>query len=132
MMPSRLENLASIEDAFGFVPRWLDEMPDEVLDQYWANHLWLCNDSALSLRDKMLIAFGAATAIHCNYRIPFHTAQLQLAGTTDEQLREAAWLVQNVVGASAYLNGVRYDEEIFQDELDRLVEYIKTNEPAHP
>ena len=38
-MPSREENLASIEQSFGFVPRWLDEMPDDVLDQYWTNHL---------------------------------------------------------------------------------------------
>jgi AhpD family alkylhydroperoxidase len=80
----------------------------------------------------MLIAFGAATAIHCHYRTPFHTAQLQLAGTTDEQLKEAAWLVQNVVGASAYLNGVGYDKEVFKDELDRLVNYIKTERPVHP
>jgi AhpD family alkylhydroperoxidase len=126
-MPTRQENLASIEEAFGFIPRWLDEMPDEVLDQYWANHLWLCGDSALSAREKMLVAFGAAAAIHCNYRTPFHTAQLQLAGKTDEQLREAAWIVQNVVGASAYLNGVRYDKEDFEDELDRLVEHRKAH-----
>lgn len=131
-MPSRQENLASIEEAFGFIPSWLDEMPDEVLDQYWTNHLWMCSDTALSLRDKALIAFGAATAIHCNHRTPFHIAQLQLMGTTDTQLKEAAWLVQNVVGASAYLNGVRYDKEVFKDELDRLVEYIKTIQPTHP
>lgn len=126
-MPSRQENLASIEEAFGFIPRWLDEMPDEVLDQYWANHVWLCGDSALSAREKMLIAYGAAVAIHCQYRTPFHTAQLQLVGTSDEQLREAAWIVQNVVGASAYLNGVNYDEEIFKNGLDKLVEHRKTH-----
>jgi AhpD family alkylhydroperoxidase len=126
-MASRQENLASIEDAFGFIPRWLDEMPDEVLDQYWTNHLWMCNDSALSAHEKMLIAYGAAVAIHCQYRIPFHTAQLQLAGTSDEQLREAAWIVQNVVGASAYLNGVHYDEEVFKNELETLVEHRKAH-----
>ena len=131
-MPTRQENLASIEEAFGFIPRWLDEMPDEVLDQYWKNHLWMCSDTALTLREKALIAFGAATAIHCNYRTPFHIAQLQLMGTTNEQLKEAAWLVQNVMGASAYLNGVRYDEEEFKDELDRLVEYLRSDQSVHP
>jgi AhpD family alkylhydroperoxidase len=127
MMATRLENLKSIEEAFGFIPRWLDEMPDEVLDQYWANHLWLCSDSALSTKEKMLVAYGAAVAIHCQYRTPFHTAQLQLAGTTDIQLKEAAWIVQNVVGASAYLNGVKYDEHAFQNELNTLVEHRKTH-----
>lgn len=123
-MASRQEILAEIEETFGFIPQWLDEMADDVLDQYWTNHLWLCSDTALSKRDKVLIAYGAATAIHCNYRIPFHTAQLRLENTSDEQLSEAGWIVQNVVGASAYLNGVRYDAEKFEEELNTLVENI--------
>ena len=127
-MATRDDNLADIKEAFGFVPGWLAEMPDEVLDQYWTNHVWLCNDSALSAREKMLIAFGAAAAIHCVYRTPFHTAQLSLAGIQDEQLKEAGWVVQNVTGASAYLNGVGYDVTTFKNELDTLAEYRKHQE----
>jgi AhpD family alkylhydroperoxidase len=127
-MTTRQENLVDIEGAFGFIPGWLDEMPDEVLDQYWVNHVWVCNDSALPAREKMLIAFGAAAAIHCGYRTPFHAAQLGLAGMDDEQIKEAGWVVQNVKGASAYLHGVGYDQETFKQELDALVEHRKNHQ----
>ena len=124
-MTARQEILADIEQAFGFIPAWLNDMPDAVLDQYWENHVWVCSDSALSGREKALIAFGAAAAIHCGYRTPFHTAQLALSGMDDEQIKEAGWVVQNATGASAYLHGVGYDQETFRQELDRLVEYRK-------
>ena len=124
-MATRQEILTDIEGAFGFVPDWLDDMPDAVLEQYWDNHVWVCSDSALSGREKALIAFGAAAAIHCGYRTPFHTAQLALFGMNDEQIKEAGWVVQNVTGASAYLHGVRYNQETFGQELDALVEFRK-------
>lgn len=122
---TRKEILADIEQAFGFVPDWLNDMPDAVLEQYWTNHVWVCSDSALSGRDKALIAFGAAAAIHCGYRTPFHTAQLELGGMDDEQIKEAGWVVQNVMGASGYLHGIGYSEEKFEQELEALVEFRK-------
>ncbi len=112
-MTTRQEILSEIEEAFGFVPGWLSDMPDAVLEQYWTNHVWVCNDSALSGREKTLIAFGAAAAIHCGYRTPFHAAQLALLGMDEEQIKEAGWVFQNVTGASAYLHGVRYEQETF-------------------
>lgn len=124
-MATRKEILTDIEGAFGFVPDWLNDMPDAVLEQYWNNHVWVCSDSALSGRDKALIAFGAAAAIHCGYRTPFHTAQMVLGGMDDEQIKEAGWVVQNVAGASGYLYGVGYSQKKFGQELDALVEYRK-------
>jgi AhpD family alkylhydroperoxidase len=122
-MATRQENLRDIEQAFGFIPTWLDDMPDAVLDQYWTNHVWVCNDTALSGREKALIAFGAAAAIQCKYRTPFHTEQLKLFGLDTEQIKEAGWVAQNVAGASTYLHGVRYDPDIFGKELEMLVEF---------
>ena len=100
-------------------------MPDKVLDLYWTNHVWVCSDTALSGRDKALIAFGAAATIHSGYRTPFHAAQLSLFDMNDEQIKEAGWVVQNVTGASAYLYGVRYNQDKFRQELDTLVEHRK-------
>lgn len=123
-MATRQEILTDITDSFGFVPDWLNDMPDAVLEQYWDNHVWLCNDSKLLHRDKVLIAFGAAAALHCAYRTPWHVAQMKLYELDDEQIQEASWVVQNVAGASAYLYGVGYSQEKFVQELDALVEYI--------
>jgi hypothetical protein len=52
---------------FGSVPGWLSGMPDDQLEMEWANISWLMSDSKLSARDKALVAFGAASAIHCPY-----------------------------------------------------------------
>ncbi len=45
----------------------MEIMPDPVLDQYWATLSWVLSDSALTARDKALVAFGAAAATHCGY-----------------------------------------------------------------
>ena len=63
----RQEILNQIEAAFGSVPGWYRGMPDAALEQHWTTLGWVLSDSALSGRDKALVAFGAAAAIHCEY-----------------------------------------------------------------
>ena len=63
----RQEIFGQIEEAFGRIPGWFSEMPDAVLEQYWGSLSWVLSDSALSGRDKALVAFGAAAAVHCEY-----------------------------------------------------------------
>ena len=43
------------------------QMPDAVLEQYWTTLSWVLGDTKLAARDKALVAFGAASAIHCSY-----------------------------------------------------------------
>ena len=64
---TRQEIVAQVTQAFGFVPGWMDAMPDAVLDQYWATLSWVLSDTKLAGRDKALVAFGAASATHCSY-----------------------------------------------------------------
>ena len=64
---ARQQLLEQVEQDFGLVPGFMAEMPDPVLEQYWTTLNWVLSDTALSARDKALVAFGAATAIHCSY-----------------------------------------------------------------
>jgi alkylhydroperoxidase/carboxymuconolactone decarboxylase family protein YurZ len=64
---TRREILDKARSSFGIVPEWLEKMPEEALGQYWASLDWLLRDTAISSRDKVLVAFGAASAIHCDY-----------------------------------------------------------------
>ena len=64
---NRQEIIEQVEQTLGFVPGWMNEMPDAVLDQYWSTTRWVLSDTKLSARDKSLVAFGAASAIHCTY-----------------------------------------------------------------
>jgi hypothetical protein len=43
----------------------------------------------------------------------------------DEQIKEASWVAQSVTGISAYLYGIGYNREQFDQELNAMVEYIK-------
>ena len=64
---SRQEILDQMEQAFGAPFSFAKAMPDAALEQYWTGLSWVLSDSALSGRDKALISFGAAAAIHCEY-----------------------------------------------------------------
>ena len=44
---------------------------------------------------------------------------------SDEQVREASWVVQVITGLSAYFYGIGYSQETFMQELDMIVEHIK-------
>jgi hypothetical protein len=64
---NRQEILDQIEQAFGFVPGYFSGAPDAVLAQWWTLLGWVLSDTKLLARDKALVAFGAAAAIHCEY-----------------------------------------------------------------
>jgi hypothetical protein len=66
-MMARQDVLNQVKQAFGFVPGWIDGMPDPALEQYWATLGWVLSDTKLAARDKALVAFGAASALHCEY-----------------------------------------------------------------
>jgi hypothetical protein len=66
-MANRQEILDQFAQNFGLVPDVLNEMPDPVLEQYTTTLYWVLSDTTLSARDKALVAFGAASAIHCPY-----------------------------------------------------------------
>ncbi len=64
---TRQEILNQAKQTMGTVPGWLESMPDAVLEQYWNTLTWVLSDTKLAARDKALVAFGAASAIHCRY-----------------------------------------------------------------
>jgi alkylhydroperoxidase/carboxymuconolactone decarboxylase family protein YurZ len=63
----RQEILEQVTKAMGTVPDWLGKLPDPQLEHVWGMTAWFLSDSKLSARDKALVAFGAASAVHCPY-----------------------------------------------------------------
>ena len=100
---TRDEIYAEATQALGGVPGWLSSAPDGVIEQIWAIFRWNHTDGAISVRDKALIAFGAATALHCKYCIPFHSAELMLNGVDEAGIKDASWAAETVAGLGAYV-----------------------------
>ena len=64
---ARQDILDHISQTLGAVPGWLAGMPDPQLEHQWGMIAWVLSDSTLSARDKALVSFGAAAAVHCPY-----------------------------------------------------------------
>ncbi|MDA8387548.1 MAG: hypothetical protein M0Z58_02650 [Nitrospiraceae bacterium] len=64
---NKQEILKEVQEACGAAFDFMKEMPEAVLEQYWTMMKWVLKDTRLSSRDKALVAFGAAAAIHCPY-----------------------------------------------------------------
>ena len=124
---NRNKILSKLKETYGTIPDWLGGMPDPILEQFFALDNWINSDTKLSVRDKAMICYGAATAIHCEYWIPFHTAQFALFEMGEEHVKEASWVVLNVTGFSAYLYGIGYSKEKFLKELDAILEHVKNS-----
>lgn len=63
----RQEALDQITGVMGEVPEWLGSLPGDALVRRWSDMLWMNSDTGLTSREKKLVAFGAAAAIHCTY-----------------------------------------------------------------
>jgi hypothetical protein len=50
---------------------------------------------------------------------------LALLGFSDEQVKEAGWVVKNLTGQSAYLYGIGYSVEKQKQEVEAIVEHIE-------
>ena len=64
---ARQDILDQVRQMLGSVPGWVDGLPDGQLEYLWPLIVWQLSDTKLSARDKALVAFGAAGAVHCPY-----------------------------------------------------------------
>jgi hypothetical protein len=64
---TRQEIFDQISQTLGAVPGWFDGLSDSQPEHQWGLTLWLLSDSKLTARDKALVTFGAAAAVHCRY-----------------------------------------------------------------
>jgi hypothetical protein len=63
----REQILQDVRKTLGAVPDWISSFPDPQLEHMWGMLSWVLSDTALSSREKALVAFGAASAVHCPY-----------------------------------------------------------------
>jgi AhpD family alkylhydroperoxidase len=122
---------AEIEQAFGFVPGFIQSIPDISLRHEW-NTLKTVQmaPGAIPNKYRELIGLAVAAERGCEYCTYFHTQFAKLNGATDAEIEDAVHFAKSNVGWSTYLHGMQYDLAKFKSEVDRIVANAKAEQAA--
>lgn len=116
---------AEIKAAFGFVPEFLNSIPDQFRPGIWE---WMkphsAMDNAIPPKYQELIRLAVSSQIPCDYCIYAHKAQAKLLGATDAEIKEAIASAAFARYWSTVLHGAEYDVEKFKKEWDQILENV--------
>jgi AhpD family alkylhydroperoxidase len=115
--------VGDIEQTFGFVPTFMQQMPRAGFAGAWQQlkELEFSDSTALSPKIKALIALAVVSQIPCHYCIWADTASARQSGATDEEIAEAVAVAATERYWSTMLNGLQVDFSTFQKELGGLM-----------
>ncbi len=127
---SRSGTERDIIETLGQAPSFFQEMPDDTLAREWAEWKSLqTEDSAITAREKQLIGFAVAAAIHCPYCTCFHESTTTMMGTSRQQLEEAARMAAETAKYITYLHGPQVPLDEFKKEGDEMGEHLASHQP---
>ena len=83
------------------------EFQKELSDKFFEYYGSVFKDSALSEREKAIIALAVAHAIQCPYCIDAYTTDSLEKGYTEEQMMEAVHVSSAIRGGASLVHGVQ-------------------------
>lgn len=115
-----------IRDTLGLVPGFFKGIPDEALQHEWPLFKrFELSETLIPLKYKQLLALAVHAETKCRYCTLFHTELAKLFGASQGEIQEAVHFAKHTVSWSVYLNGIRYDLEQFEDELEEIIEHAR-------
>ncbi|WP_171032785.1 carboxymuconolactone decarboxylase family protein [Fodinibius saliphilus] len=127
----RSEVEKEMKETLGLVPSFFQGIRDEFFDYEWELFKRLeLGETLIPNKYKELMGIALHSETKCQYCTLFHTEAAKLFGATDEEIQEAIHYAKMSLGWSAYLNGIQTDYDMFAEEMERIVDYIKEKEPA--
>ena len=88
---------------FGDITEFQKELGEKFFDYYGA----VFADSALSAREKSLIALAVSHAVQCPYCIDAYTQDTLEKGYSEEQMMEAVHVAASIRGGASLVHGVQ-------------------------
>lgn len=117
-----------IEQMFGAVPSWVDEMPESALAGFWTTMRdFQLGETRIPNKYKELIGLGISGATRCRYCALFHTEAAKLFGATDEEIAEAAMMAAHTMSASTFMNAMQTDYDGFRRETLDAIAYVRSH-----
>ncbi|WP_436516419.1 arsenosugar biosynthesis-associated peroxidase-like protein [Ekhidna sp. To15] len=93
---------------FGDITEWQKELGDKFFD-YYGN---VFKDSALTAREKSLIALAVSHAVHCPYCIDAYTSDCLKKGVDEEQMMEAVHVAAAIKSGAVLVHGVQMMNQV--------------------
>ena len=122
---NRSEVNREVEEAFGFVPGFLENVPDNHIGPLWENMRWIqLEEGKIPAKYQQLIMLAVSTYAKCKYCTDFHTEVAKALGASREELAETALLVGHTAQWSNWLGGLQYDFERFKGEVRRACQSL--------
>ena len=122
---SRSDIEREIRETLGRVPSFFETMPDSTLENEWREFkVFQLQDTALTAREKQLIGYAVAAAIHCPYCTYFHHSATKMLGTSDAAIEEANRMASDTAKYSTYLHGLQVPLDDFKKETDEIGTYL--------
>jgi len=88
---------------FGEISKYQKEMGGKFFDWYGE----VFKDSALTAKEKSLIALAVSHAVQCPYCIDAYTSSSYEKGYSEEQMMEAVHVAAAIKGGAALVHGVQ-------------------------
>lgn len=88
---------------FGAIGEWQKEMGNKFFDWYGE----VFKDSALTAKEKSLIALAVAHAVQCPYCIDAYSSDAYEKGWSENQMMEAVHVTAAIKGGAALVHGVQ-------------------------
>lgn len=119
---------ADIKKGFGFVPGFIERVPDATLPGAWQAFaaLEIAETTALPCKVKELIGLAVASQIPCRYCIYSHTAFAKAMGASDGEIGEAVTMAALARQWSTWFNGIDLDPVRYEADVKRLVDAAKS------
>ncbi|MBK6518485.1 MAG: carboxymuconolactone decarboxylase family protein [Polyangiaceae bacterium] len=125
----RTQVYQQVESLFGFVPQFLQIIPDDTLELEWQLMRRVqIDDGVLPNKVRELIGVGIAATTKCAYCIFFHTEMAKLHGATQAEIESAVHYAKSSAGWSTYLNGMQLDQGQFRAEVQRACDYVRASQ----
>lgn len=114
-----------IKAQLGFVPTFLDQMPDVAVTAAWEylGGLEMNTETALPNKVKDMITLAVASQVPCEYCVYAGTEFATANGATKGQIKEAVVIASLTRHWSTILNGLDYSYPTFKKEIDRAFRY---------
>jgi AhpD family alkylhydroperoxidase len=130
---NKAEVLREVEQAFGRVPKWIDQFPEATIVGFWSQFRDLdLAETSIPNKYKELIGLAVSGATRCRYCALFHTEAARLNGATDEEIAEASAMAGLTMQASTFLNAMQVDYDEFKEETLAIVKYVREQMAKNP